>query len=88
MHVEMTLSVMLTIHVHHTSLLQYIEEIFCTVLTRVEEMLAEVAAEHSFFQDSPLLQLLFGGSGLHEGAQKAHQLAMFLGHCQKGATES
>lgn len=51
-------------------------------------MLAEVAAEHTFFQDSPLLQLLFGGSGLHEGAQKAHQLAMFLGHCQKGATES
>ena len=48
-------------------------------------MLAEVAAEHSLPQDAPLLQLLLGRPGLHEGAQEGDQLSVLLRHC--GAEE-
>lgn len=44
-------------------------------------MFSQVAAEHPLPEDPSLLQLLLGGPGLHEGAQKGDQLPVLLGHC-------
>lgn len=47
-------------------------------MARVEEVFAQVTSEHPLPQDAPLLQLLFGGSGLHEGAQEGDQFSVLL----------
>lgn len=52
-----------------------------TIQAGVQQMLSKVAAEHSFPQDPSLLQLLFAGSGLHEGPEECDELAVFPGHC-------
>lgn len=56
-------------------------------MSRVEEVLSQVAAKNPLLQDAPLLQLLFAGSGFHEGSQETHQLAVLLGNCHKEARE-
>lgn len=43
-------------------------------------MLSQVAAEYPLSEDASLLQLLLGGPGLHEGAQKGDQLSVLLRH--------
>lgn len=47
-------------------------------MSRVQEVLSQVAAEHPLPEDAPLLQLLLGGPGLHEGAQEGDQLPVFF----------
>lgn len=54
-----------------------------TVMSRVEQVFSQVAAEHALPQDPPLLQLLLGGPGLHEGAQEGDQLTVLLRHCKE-----
>lgn len=49
-------------------------------MSGVEEVLSQVAAEHPLPEDAPLLQLLLGGPGLHEGAQEGDQLPVLLRH--------
>lgn len=51
-----------------------------TIMSRVEEVLSQVAAEHPLPEDASLLQLLLGGPGLHEGAQEGDQLPVLLRH--------
>lgn len=53
---------------------------FLTIMTGVEEVFSQVAAEHPLPEDASLLQLLLGGPGLHEGAQKGDQLPVLLRH--------
>lgn len=54
-----------------------------TIVARVEEVLSQVTAKHPLPEDSPLLQLLLGRPGLHEGAQERDQLPVLLRHCRK-----
>lgn len=57
-----------------------------TIVARVEEVLPKVTAKHPLPEDAPLLQLLLGGPGLHEGAQERDQLPVLLRHCQERET--
>lgn len=49
-----------------------------TIMSRVEEVFSQVAAEYPLSEDASLLQLLLGGPGLHEGAQEGDQLPVLL----------
>ena len=59
-----------------------------TIQSRVEEVFPQVTAKHPLLQDASLLELLLGGTRLHEGPQEADQLAVLFRHCHRGATES
>lgn len=59
------------------------ESVRLTIVARVEEVLPKVTAKHPLPEDAPLLQLLLGGPGLHEGAQERDQLPVLLRHCRK-----
>lgn len=54
-------------------------------MSRVQEVFSQVAAEHPLPEDAPLLQLLLGGPGLHEGAQEGDQLPVFFRYWEGGA---
>lgn len=51
-----------------------------TIVSGVQEVFSQVTAEHPLPQDAPLLQLLLGGPGLHEGAEEGDQLPVLLRH--------
>lgn len=56
-------------------------------MCRVEEVLAQVTAEHPLPQDPALLQLLLGGARLHESAQERDELPVLLRHCGGKSTQ-
>ena len=54
--------------------------VWLTIVSWVQEVFPQVASEHPLPEDAPLLQLLLGGPGLHEGAQEGDQLPVLLRH--------
>lgn len=54
-----------------------------TIMSWVEEVFSQVAAEYPLPEDASLLQLLLGGPGLHEGTQEGDQFPVLLRHYER-----
>ena len=52
-----------------------------TVMARVQQVFAQVAAEHPFFHDAGLLQLVARRPGGEEGSEERHQFPVLAHHC-------